>query len=135
VNFAKSGKQLNWQPGSGSLLDFAEANGIAVNSGCRAGGCGSCQTTIAAGEVTYNQAPDYDPEPGSCLLCVCSPEDQRDPGGLNEPNGTSRSGGGMFCPSPCCSACWQPPPWPATICCTGLNLVWVGRYLGIPGTS
>jgi ferredoxin-NADP reductase len=45
VNFAKSGKELNWQP-AGSLLDFAEANGIAVNSGCRAGGCGSCQTTI-----------------------------------------------------------------------------------------
>ena len=74
VSFAKSGKELNWQPGSGSLLDFAEANGIAVNSGCRAGGCGSCQTTIAAGEVSYNQAPDYDPEPGSCLLCVCTPK-------------------------------------------------------------
>lgn len=74
VNFARSGKQLNWQPGSGSLLDFAEANGIAVNSGCRAGGCGSCQTTIAAGEVSYSQEPDYDPEPGSCLLCVCMPK-------------------------------------------------------------
>jgi ferredoxin-NADP reductase len=74
VNFAKSGKELNWQPGSGSLLDFAEANGIAVNSGCRAGGCGSCQTTIAAGEVGYSQAPDFDPEPGSCLLCVCTPK-------------------------------------------------------------
>ncbi len=74
VSFAKSGKELNWQPGSGSLLDFAEANGIAVNSGCRAGGCGSCQTTIAAGEVSYSQAPDFDPEPGSCLLCVCTPK-------------------------------------------------------------
>lgn len=74
VSFAKSGKELNWQPGSGSLLEFAEANGIAVNSGCRAGGCGSCQTTIASGEVSYSQAPDYDPEPGNCLLCVCAPK-------------------------------------------------------------
>jgi hypothetical protein len=74
VNFAKSGKQLPWQPASGSLLEFAEANGIAVNSGCRAGGCGSCQTTIQSGEVAYRQVPDFDPEPGSCLLCVCSPK-------------------------------------------------------------
>ena len=74
VTFAKFGKQLPWQPASGSLLEFAEANGIAVNSGCRAGGCGSCQTTIQSGEVAYRQVPDFDPEPGSCLLCVCSPK-------------------------------------------------------------
>jgi len=74
VNFAKSGKQLAWQPASGSLLEFAEANGIAVDSGCRAGGCGTCQTTISSGEVAYHQAPDYDPEPGTCLLCVCAPK-------------------------------------------------------------
>ncbi|MBK7765778.1 MAG: 2Fe-2S iron-sulfur cluster binding domain-containing protein [Sulfuritalea sp.] len=74
VNFAKSGKVLSWRPASGSLLEFAEANGIAVDSGCRAGGCGSCQTTIQAGEVAYSQAPDFDPEPGSCLLCVCTPK-------------------------------------------------------------
>ena len=74
VNFAKSGKQLAWQPASGSLLEFAEANGIAVNSGCRAGGCGTCQTTIRSGEVAYQQPPDYDPEPGTCLLCICTPK-------------------------------------------------------------
>lgn len=74
VNFAQSGKQLPWQPGAGSLLEFAEANGITINSGCRAGGCGTCQTTIRAGEVSYRQSPDYDPEPGTCLLCVCSPK-------------------------------------------------------------
>lgn len=74
VTFAKSGKQLSWQPVQGSLLDLAEANGIAVNSGCRAGGCGSCQTSIRSGEVAYSQSPDFDPEPGTCLLCVCTPK-------------------------------------------------------------
>jgi ferredoxin-NADP reductase len=74
VTFAKSGKQLAWQSGSGSLLDLAEANGISVDSGCRAGGCGTCQTTIVAGEVAYRQSPDFDPEPGTCLLCVCHPK-------------------------------------------------------------
>ena len=74
VTFTKSGKQLAWQPASGSLLEFAEANGVRVDSGCRAGGCGTCQTSISSGEVAYHQAPDYDPEPGSCLLCVCTPK-------------------------------------------------------------
>jgi ferredoxin len=74
VTFAKSGKQETWEPGMGSLLDFAEARGIVVSSGCRAGGCGSCQTSIRAGEVAYTQAPDFDPEPGTCLLCVCTPK-------------------------------------------------------------
>ena len=74
VTFAKSGKQETWEPGMGSLLDFAEARGIVVSSGCRAGSCGSCQTSIRTGEVAYTQAPDFDPEPGSCLLCVCTPK-------------------------------------------------------------
>lgn len=74
VTFAQSGKQLSWQPGMGSLLDFAEGHGILVNSGCRAGGCGSCQTHIRSGEVAYTQSPGFDPEPGSCLLCVCTPK-------------------------------------------------------------
>ena len=74
VTFARSGKRLPWQPAAGSLLAFAEASGIAVASSCRAGSCGSCQTTIAAGAVAYRQAPDYDPEPGTCLLCACAPK-------------------------------------------------------------
>ena len=74
VRFARADKQVLWTPAAGSLLDLAEANGIAVNSGCRAGGCGSCQTTIETGEVADTQAPDFDPEPGNCLLCVCTPK-------------------------------------------------------------
>jgi hypothetical protein len=74
VDFARSGKQLNWQPGTASLLEFAEANGIAADSGCRAGSCGSCQTTIKSGAVAYRQPPDFDPEVGTCLLCVCTPK-------------------------------------------------------------
>ncbi len=74
ITFAQSGKQLPWQPGSGNLLDFAEAHGIEVNSGCRAGGCGCCQTTITRGEVHYQEAPDFDVEPGTCLMCVARPQ-------------------------------------------------------------
>lgn len=74
VTFAKSGKQLLWKPGMENLLDFAEANGVKIDSGCRAGSCGSCQTSIKSGEVAYSHAPDFDPEPGSCLLCSCTPK-------------------------------------------------------------
>jgi ferredoxin-NADP reductase len=73
VTFATSGKTCEWQPGMGSLLDFAEANGIEVASGCRSGSCGSCQTTIRAGQVRYARAPDHTPEPGSCLMCMSTP--------------------------------------------------------------
>lgn len=74
VTFAKSNKQFTWDGRSNSLLDFAEANGVKVESGCRAGGCGSCETSINSGEVTYSQSPDFDAEPGNCLLCVCKPK-------------------------------------------------------------
>jgi ferredoxin-NADP reductase len=74
VNFANSGKELQWTPAAGTLLELAESHGVAVNSGCRAGSCGSCQTTLRAGEVSYLQTPDFDPEPGNCLLCVCVPK-------------------------------------------------------------
>ena len=74
VNFAKTGRQLAWPPGTTSLLELAEAHGIGVDSGCRAGSCGTCQTRIKDGEVVYRQPPDYDPEPGTCLLCLCTPK-------------------------------------------------------------
>ncbi len=73
VTFARSGKQVPWRSDAGNLLEFAEANGIAANSGCRAGSCGTCQTAIRTGEVSYREPPDFDPEPGSCLLCVGVP--------------------------------------------------------------
>jgi len=74
ITFSRSGQQLPWQSTAGTLLELAEAQGIKVDSGCRAGGCGTCQTTILAGEVAYRQTPDFDPEPGTCLLCVCTPK-------------------------------------------------------------
>lgn len=74
VDFSLSGKRLKWQPPANNLLEFAEANGITVSSGCRAGVCGSCQTSMGSGEVIYRQLPDFEPEPGTCLLCVCTPK-------------------------------------------------------------
>ena len=74
VTFSRSGKSILWDPAADSLLEFAEANDIEVDSGCRAGSCGSCQTAVKAGEVDYNQEPDADVEPGLCLLCISTPK-------------------------------------------------------------
>ena len=73
VTFSESNLTIPWDKNSISLLDFAEKNGISVQAGCRAGGCGCCQTQIEEGEVAYIQTPDFDVDQGSCLLCVSRP--------------------------------------------------------------
>lgn len=73
VTFSKSSTSLPWTADAGSLLEFAEDNGIKVDSGCRAGSCGSCLTRLEHGEVEYSQDPDAEIEPGHCLLCISTP--------------------------------------------------------------
>ena len=73
VRFERSGRTLTWDGKDGSLLDFAERHGIEVESGCRSGGCGSCETRLLEGAVQYERAPDHDVAPGHCLLCVGRP--------------------------------------------------------------
>lgn len=74
VVFAKSGKKCPWNPQAGSLLEFAESNGITIDFGCRAGNCGTCLTAIKGGEVTYLTDPGTQPEAGSCLTCISVPK-------------------------------------------------------------
>ncbi len=74
VTFTKSEKSVAWDPEVGSLLDFAEDQGIAIDSGCRAGNCGTCLTAIQSGEVEYVGTPGEMPERGSCLVCLSVPK-------------------------------------------------------------
>jgi ferredoxin-NADP reductase len=73
VRFQRSGRTLTWDGKDTSLLDFAERHGVEVESGCRSGGCGSCETRLLEGAVQYEHAPDHDVAPGHCLLCVGRP--------------------------------------------------------------
>ncbi len=75
VHFQRSGRTLNWTGKEGNLLDFAEAHGIQVESGCRSGSCGSCLSTLVSGAVDYDNPPDFDLAPGQCLLCVGKPRE------------------------------------------------------------
>ena len=73
VVFAKSDKTLSWAADAGTLLDFAEANGIKMSSGCRSGSCGTCLTALKEGEIEYVHRPGKKPEAGSCLVCIARP--------------------------------------------------------------
>ena len=74
VTFTRSNKTVGWNPSIGSLLDFAEENGVTIDFGCRAGNCGTCKTAIQGGEVEYLGPPGEMPEQGSCLVCLCVPK-------------------------------------------------------------
>jgi uncharacterized protein len=74
VRFARSGRTLSWDGSDANLLDFAERHGVAVDSGCRAGSCGTCQARCLEGVVSYLQPPDCEVTPGHGLLCVGRPE-------------------------------------------------------------
>lgn len=73
IQFKRSGRTVQWSGKHANMLDFAEAHGIAVESGCRAGSCGSCVTTISTGTVAYDSPPDFELLPKQCLLCVAKP--------------------------------------------------------------
>jgi ferredoxin len=46
---------------------------VVVQSGCRSGSCGTCETEIVSGEVDYVVPPSFDVAPRHCLLCVATP--------------------------------------------------------------
>ena len=74
VRLSRSGRTLVWDGQDANLLEFAERHGVWVESGCRSGSCGTCETKLASGTVAYLGRPDYDIAPGNCLLCIGKPE-------------------------------------------------------------
>ncbi len=73
LQFKRSGRTLVWGEHDESLLDFALRHGVAMDSGCRAGSCGSCETRLLSGAVRYAMPPEHEPAPGYCLPCVSRP--------------------------------------------------------------
>jgi len=77
IQFSRSGRTLSWNGADGNLLDFAQRHGIAVDAGCRAGSCGSCETPLLEGKVQYASPPEHDVAPGHCLMCIGTPATSR----------------------------------------------------------
>jgi len=74
VQFKKSGKSAPWTGEQSTLLELAEANGVSIPSGCRAGSCGTCQIAIFSGDVDYLEKSDFETEPGTRLTCIGVPK-------------------------------------------------------------
>ena len=74
VVFARSNKTATWKPEDGTLLEFAEANGLNPDYSCRQGICHTCTCSIQKGEVEYIESPDSEPDEGSVLICVSRPK-------------------------------------------------------------
>jgi uncharacterized protein len=73
VRFERSDRNAMWDGTCASLLEFGEANGIALPSGCRAGSCGECMVGVRDGTVLpLKQAGVLVPE-GQCLTCISVP--------------------------------------------------------------
>lgn len=78
VKFMTSLKEARWTPGSGSLLDLAEARGLSPVFSCRAGHCGSCKTKLLRGAVTYQTPPSAKVAEDEVLICCAMPAQQED---------------------------------------------------------
>ncbi len=73
VEFRVTSRTAIWQPGAGSLLDLAEAAGLAPPHGCRAGVCGACAVPVLTGRIAYPVPPSASAASGSALLCCAVP--------------------------------------------------------------
>ena len=73
VAFVRSAKEARWQPGSGSLLDLAEARGLSPDYSCRIGACGACRTRIVEGAVAYTTPPSASAGQNEALICCSIP--------------------------------------------------------------
>jgi len=75
VSFRQSKQQIIWSAEDGSLLEFAEDNGLQIPSSCKAGACGTCEVRLLSGEVEYPRGEtSFSVNPGFCLTCACVPK-------------------------------------------------------------
>ncbi|BAH53531.1 MOSC domain-containing protein [Rhodococcus opacus] len=75
VSFARSGLTVPWDPGRGTLLEFAEACDVPTRWSCRTGVCHTCETALLSGAVDYDPEPVEPPAVGNTLICCTSPAD------------------------------------------------------------
>ncbi|KGU85866.1 2Fe-2S iron-sulfur cluster-binding protein [Pseudomonas mediterranea] len=73
VLFATSGKEARWEPGTGTLLELAEARGLNPEFSCRGGSCGTCKTRLSSGQVHYLNTPAQRLEADEVLICCAVP--------------------------------------------------------------
>ena len=73
VEFRLSGIEAHWTPSLGSLLEFAEHEGLSPPYSCRSGSCHTCLTPIVSGEIEYAQEPASGHPDDGVLICCAIP--------------------------------------------------------------
>jgi len=77
VEFRRSGVSAEWTPAAGSILELAEANGMAPDFICRAGMCHTCLSNVVAGEFEYLHGDVVTPM-GEDEILICSARPKSD---------------------------------------------------------
>lgn len=78
IIFKKSALELDWTDDEESILEFAEANDLDLDYGCRMGNCTACQQRVIAGSVEYPMGHTGEPDAEHALLCCCVPAGSED---------------------------------------------------------
>ena len=73
VTFSGAGVERSWSAADGSLLDFAESQGLSPDYGCRSGQCGSCKTRVLKGRVSHSPQVSVPLADDEALLCCAMP--------------------------------------------------------------
>lgn len=73
VKFSRADKEVDWSDNCDNLLELAEEQGVQIDSGCRAGNCGTCEVALVEGKVSCVQA-GAEIADGSCLACISVPD-------------------------------------------------------------
>jgi ferredoxin len=73
VRFERAGREKFWDGTFATLLEFGEAAGVTMPSGCRAGSCGECMMAIRSGATTTIKQPGIQVPIGHCLACISVP--------------------------------------------------------------
>ncbi len=74
VRFERANRTVTWDGSFSSLLEFGEAAGVAMPSGCRAGSCSECMLAVRSGAVTNLKQPSVPVPAGHCLTCISTPD-------------------------------------------------------------
>ncbi|MFC3122823.1 FAD-binding oxidoreductase [Agaribacter flavus] len=74
IHFTKSNIKARWTQEEGSLLEFAEKQGLKPMYSCRVGNCGACSCGVNNGDVTYSNVPSFIADEGKVLLCSATPK-------------------------------------------------------------
>ena len=74
VRFTEADVDVTWSAEQGTLLELAEASGLAPAYSCRSGICGTCATQLNRGAVDYIEEPMADLDEGDVLICCAIPK-------------------------------------------------------------